>query len=219
MFLLPDPLRPDILEPEQKTRLLCIPSGVDKRHLSCVEWWSQRRLSIEAEMDRKVLVQVAGETDGRHAPLPAAWRFWDLWCGHVITFPWLTLCLQHSACTASRPGWKTQAPWGRRGLGWGLPQGLQRAVLSPRTWLRSPSPWGRAWWNQHPINRSGPSPQAQEDMLHLLNCSIVMEVSPNARGLLGEIVQGYNILSECKSILYCTVISMAISILSESLWK
>ena len=78
IFLLPDPLRPHVLEPEQKTRLLRIPSGVDKRHLSCVEWWSQRRLSVEAEMDRKVLVQIAGEMDGRHGPLPAAWRFWDL---------------------------------------------------------------------------------------------------------------------------------------------
>ena len=37
IFLLPNPLRPHVLEPEQKTRLLRIPSGVDKRHLSCAE--------------------------------------------------------------------------------------------------------------------------------------------------------------------------------------
>ena len=68
IFLLPDPLRPDVLEPGQKTQLLHILSGEGKRHLSCVEWWSRRRLSTEAEMDRKVLVQIAGETDRRHAP-------------------------------------------------------------------------------------------------------------------------------------------------------
>lgn len=113
---------------------------------------------------------------------------------------------------------------GQERAGVGAPTGAAEGSSLPKNVAAFPKSMGQSLtllpsWNQHPINRSGPSPQAQEDMLHLLNCSIVMEVSPNARGLLGEIVQGYNILSECKSILYCTVISMAISILSESLWK
>lgn len=177
--------------------------------------------------------------DGREARAPpcclAVLRFW---CGRVITFPWLNP-LSGAQRLLCQQAWMEDSgsPWRRRGLGWGLPQGLQRAVLSPR--MSSSLPKNVAVfpkstgqtlltcchltllpsWNQHPINRSGRSPQAHEDMLQLLNCSIVMEVSPNARGLLGEIVQGYNILSECKSILYCRAISVAISILSESLRK
>lgn len=110
--------------------------------LSQVEWWFWRRVSMNVKMDRKVLVQIAGETQERHAPLPVPWRCWDPQCGRVIILPWLTRRVEHHSLTAIRPSWKTRLSLGQEGIGeqGGPPQEPRRADLPQKAGPRSPGP-------------------------------------------------------------------------------
>lgn len=160
----------------------------------------------------------------------------SVWPYHHVSMTNPLSGAQHPGCHQAWSGF-SGSPWGRKasgkGIVGGLPQELQRADIFQRAWLQPPSPrdahlQGQSLtllssWSQSPGLGSSPTvdsePRSEFHLLHLLNCSIDMEFSPNATGLLREIVQGYNIPSECQSILYRTIISIASSILSKSLKK
>ena len=220
------------LEPEREIWLPFVPSDECKRHLNQAEWRSWRRVSIKVEMDGKVLVQIAGETKETLTILRSA-----VWPYHPVPMTNPLPAAQHPGCHQAWSGF-SGSPWGRKAsgtgiVGRGLPQELQRADLSQRAWPHPPSPREAhlqvqrltllSSWSQSPGLGSSPTvdskPRSEFRLLHLLNCSTEMEFSPNATGLLGEIVQGYKIPSEGQSILYHTIISMAISSLSKSLRK
>lgn len=116
-------------KPGRKTWLTCIIKSSYERYLNYLGWWFWRRVSIKAEMNRKVLVENLWWNQGEACMHPSLFsdEFWDSLCGHFVILPWLTLSGGLNLLTAIRPGREIWTPlWGRRG--WRMERNLWPAA-------------------------------------------------------------------------------------------